>query len=116
MRLPHHAGPCLALLLCLPLPGRAELPAPQLGTEPRYHGQLRLDLPRSRWHAGMEASALNLGDSQLRDVRAHVGYRVGDRLELRAGWRRQRVTLQGMDDVDAEQSLGGPYVGLSFAF
>ena len=85
-------------------------------TAPLLYGKARLDLPLTGLYVGMEANWLGVGDAQLYDVWANIGYVFGFGLGLEAGLRNLGMELDDVEDLDADIDLEGTYIAATFHF
>lgn len=84
-------------------------------TLPMIHAGIRADLPLTGFHVKGKVDAVSYGGNSLTDVVAALGWRSDFNLGLEAGYRRMDLTLDDVDDLDADFELGGPYLALSVA-
>jgi hypothetical protein len=97
------------------------LPARQFGAseswvDPLVGGRVRVAIT-DRWFATAFADVGGTGgDTDLTwQLVATVGYQVNDRWSVRGGWRELSIEKR-MGGRDVEIDLGGPLLGLTFAF
>lgn len=84
-------------------------------TLPMVHAGVKADLPLTGFYAQGEVDAVSFDGNSLTDARAALGWRSDFNLGLELGYRQQALTLDDVDDIDAEFDLGGPYLALTLA-
>ncbi|RLP56148.1 MAG: TIGR04219 family outer membrane beta-barrel protein [Ketobacter sp.] len=85
-------------------------------TAPLLYGKARFDLPVTGLYLGAEVNWIGIGDAQLYDAWAHVGYVFGFGLGLEAGMRNLGMELDDVEDLDADIDLKGTYIAATFHF
>lgn len=84
---------------------------------PLIYGAARFDLPLSGLYAGLNANILGDGDNNFLDYQAVIGYEkkfatVGFGLE--AGYRSLELSLDDIDDIEADITIDGAFIGVFF--
>lgn len=87
---------------------------------PLAFADIRLDLPLTGLYGRVEGNILSIGDNSLTDFTAVIGYNTDALpilfdLEFEAGYREMSLTLDN-EDLEADVSIGGPYLGMQIAF
>lgn len=83
---------------------------------PMLHVAARGDLPLTGFYAAGELNAISYDGSRLSDVRAALGWQSDFLLAVEVGYSQLSIKLDDVSDLDADLSLGGPYLGLSLNF
>lgn len=100
--------------LSIPIPARAEEKIDI--TVPLLYGKARFDLPVTGLYVEAEGNWLGLGDTQLYDLWAKVGYVFKFGLGIEAGMRNLGLELDDVEDLDADVELSGTYIAATFHF
>lgn len=85
-------------------------------TLPMLHVAAGGDLPLTGFYARGEVNAVSFDGNDFTDARAAVGWRSDMVLGLELGYQQLDLTLDDVDDLDADMSVGGPYLALSLNF
>ena len=85
-------------------------------TIPMLHAAARGDLPLTGFYAAGELNAISYDGSRLSDVRAALGWQSDFLLAVEVGYSQLDFKLDDVSDLDADLSVGGPYLGLSLNF
>ena len=85
-------------------------------TLPMLHLGARGDLPLTGFYATGELNAISYDGNQLTDLRAGIGWRSDFLFGVEAGFSSLQLKLDDVDDLDADISIGGPYIALSLSF
>lgn len=83
---------------------------------PLLYAAARVDLPLPGMWVGGQASGLAYDDNRLVDLRATVGYDFVFGLGVQAGYRHQAIKLDDVNDLSADISVAGPFVGVHADF
>ncbi|MDN5850195.1 MAG: TIGR04219 family outer membrane beta-barrel protein [Nitrococcus sp.] len=83
---------------------------------PLLYGAARVDLPFAGMWVGGQVSGLAYDDDRLLDVRATLGYDFPFALGVQAGYRHQAIKLHDVNDLSADITVGGPFVGVHANF
>lgn len=87
------------------------------GVVPLLYGRLRADLPLTGLWVGGDAMGLAYDGNRLLDVNVQVGWESTLGFGAEAGWRRYRLEIEDLDDIDqAGIDLDGPYLALNYHF
>ena len=89
------------------------------GPLPMLYGRVEVGVPGTGFYGGGEGSFLAYSGHRILDVTLRGGYRASfgpAALGVEAGWKRQEVRLDDFDDLDADFTLEGPYLGVSAHF
>jgi outer membrane protein len=84
-------------------------------TLPMIHAGVRADLPLTGFYVDGQVDAVSYDGNSLTDLKAAVGWQSDFLLGVEAGYRRMALTLDDVEDLDADFNLGGPYLALSVA-
>lgn len=86
---------------------------------PLLYARVEARLPGTGLFAGGEGSYLTYDGHRIADVTLRGGYRTdlgAGSLAVEGGWKHQNLRLDDLDDVDADLTIEGPYVGVSARF
>jgi outer membrane protein len=90
------------------------------GVVPMLYGALQIGVPATGLSFFGELSAVNLDDNSLQDYQAGLAYsfqeRPGVGLAVRAGYREYSLELDDVDNVFADWTFDGPFLGLQAHF
>lgn len=79
---------------------------------PMAYGRLAADLPFTGLSAGIEGSAVGYNGNHLVDYTLRAAYESKYRVGLEAGYRRQQLKLDDVDDVFTDLRIEGAFVGV----
>ncbi|OZG72122.1 hypothetical protein BTA51_17335 [Hahella sp. CCB-MM4] len=82
---------------------------------PMLYGGIGVDLPLTGLSAGVNVAGLKYDDNRLVDVNARINYEIAV-VGVEAGYRKISVDLDDINDISADLSVGGPYLGISVHF
>jgi len=85
-------------------------------TMPMLYGKAQFDLPLTGLYAGLEGNWIGVGGANVTDVWAKLGYTFAFGLGLEAGLRNFALELDDVEDIDADATLKGTYIALTFHF
>jgi len=83
---------------------------------PMAHAALRFDVPLAGAWVGAQGSGISYSGSRFIDVRAMAGYEFDFGLGFEAGYRRQNLKIDDIDDFDADLDADGAFAGAYFNF
>jgi len=83
------------------------------GALPMAYARGGFDLPFTGLSAEAVGSLISYDGHRLEDLRAGLRYELNAGLGIEGGYRRVRLKLDDLDDVDADLRMEGPYIGLS---
>lgn len=90
------------------------------GIVPMLYGAVQIGLPTTGFSFFGELSALSIDDHKVQDYQAGVAYSFLDNLAIdmsvRAGYREFSLELDNLDDVFADWSFDGPFLGVEAHF
>lgn len=92
--------------------GRVEFDSPI----PLVFAKARADLPLTGAYVSMTANALGDGDNSFTDIQATIGWEGRYGMGVEAGYRMLDLTLEDLDDLDADLSINGAFAGLMYHF
>ena len=81
---------------------------------PLLYANARFDLPLSGAYAGVIAHALGDGDNMFVDFQATVGYESSFGAGVEAGFRSLDLDLDDIDDVEADLTIDGAFIGVFY--
>jgi outer membrane protein len=81
---------------------------------PLIYTKARVDLPLSGLYAAVSGNFLGDGDNNFLDYEAKIGYESDFKLGVEAGFRSLKLDLDDVDDVEADITIDGLYLGLFF--
>lgn len=84
-------------------------------TLPMLHLGVSANLPLTGVYVEGALDAVSYDGNSLTDARAAVGWRSDFALGLELGYQQLNLTLDEVDDLDADLDLAGPYLALSLA-
>lgn len=98
--------------------GEVKLPAAQdlSGTVPLLYAKAQFDLPFTGLSAGVEGNFLGFDGNNLRDLDARINYEVAAGFGVAIGYRTFGLELDALDDIDADVTAKGAYIGATFHF
>ncbi len=79
---------------------------------PMAYGRLAADLPFTGLSAGIEGSAVSYDGNHLVDYTLRAAYESKYRIGLEAGYRRQQLKLDDVDEVFTDLGIEGVFVGV----
>lgn len=79
---------------------------------PLFYAAARVDLPLSGLYAGFSGNFLGDGDNSFIDYQAVLGYETDYRFGIEAGYRSLELDLDDVDDIEADISVDGAFIGL----
>lgn len=85
------------------------------GYVPMLYGAFELALPADLT-IGIEASMLDIDDSEISDITAKVTYTTDFMLGVEAGIRTQTIKLSGFDGINSNIEFDGVFAGIFFKF
>lgn len=85
------------------------------GYIPMVYAALEIGLP-ANLTIGVEASMLEIDDSEISDITAKISYTTDFMLGVEAGVRTQTIKLAGFDGVNSNIEFDGIFAGLFFKF
>ncbi len=83
---------------------------------PLLYGSAQFDLPFTGLYVSADGNWIGVGDANLYDIWARIGYTFAFGLGLEAGLRRTGLELDDVEGLDADVTLDGKYIALTFAF
>lgn len=89
------------------------------GPLPLAYARTELRMPGTGFFGGGEGSFLAYDGHRIVDVTLRGGYRAGygvGSLAVEGGWKYQNIRLDDFDDIDADVTVEGPYIGVSARF
>lgn len=89
------------------------------GPLPMLYAQAEVRVPGAGFYGGAEASFIAYSGHRVLDATVRAGYRATfgpAALGLEGGWKHQSIRLDDFDDVDADLTIEGPYLGISAHF
>lgn len=81
---------------------------------PLLYTEVRVDLPLNGLYASVSGNFLGAGDNSFLDYQATVGYESDFRFGVEAGFRSLDLDLDDVDDVEADITVDGAFIGLFF--
>jgi len=81
---------------------------------PLLYSGVRVDLPLNGLYASVSGNFLGTGDNSFLDYQATVGYESAFRFGVEAGFRRLDLDLDDVDNVEADVTVDGAFIGLFF--
>lgn len=85
-------------------------------TIPMIFARARFDLPFSGLHTTVSGNGISDGDNKLFDYQLSVGYETDIGLGIDAGYRRLTLELEDINDIDADGTIKGGFIGLFYHF
>lgn len=79
---------------------------------PLIYAGARVDLPLTGLYASISGNFLGDGDNSFLDYQASIGYETVFRLGVEAGIRSLQLELDDIDDVQADITVDGAFIGL----
>ena len=70
----------------------------------------KFELPFSGFYAGFEANAIGIGDNNVTDITATLGYESSLRIGAELGYRVINVTLEDAANLDTDLDISGIYI------
>ncbi|SEP00241.1 TIGR04219 family outer membrane beta-barrel protein [Aquisalimonas asiatica] len=89
------------------------------GPLPLLYVRTEARLPGTGLFGGGEVSYLSFDGHRIVDLALRAGYRTGIGLAsvaVEGGWKHQNIRLDDFDDMDADLTIEGPYMGVSARF
>lgn len=90
------------------------------GVVPMAYSKVQFAFPFTGWGAYAEGSFLGIGDHSLSDYQLAITYTFIDSLALdmtlQAGYRDVSADIDGLDDLSADLSFNGGFIGLEMHF
>ncbi|WP_290649999.1 TIGR04219 family outer membrane beta-barrel protein [Aquisalimonas sp.] len=89
------------------------------GPLPMLYGRTEVRFPGTGFFGGGEGSLLAYDGHRILDLTLRLGYRAGygvGSLALEGGWKHQSIRLDDFDDLDADMTVEGPYLGVAARF
>lgn len=83
---------------------------------PLLYGKVRFDLPLTGLYVSADGNWIGAGGANLYDLWARAGYTFAFGLGIEAGLRKTELELDDIDDLDAEVTLDGQYIAVTFHF
>lgn len=86
---------------------------------PLLYARVEARVPGTGLFGGGEGSYLSVDGHRILDVALRAGYRAdlgAGSVAVEGGWKHQNLRLDDLDDVDADLTIEGPYVGVSARF
>lgn len=101
--------------------GEVKIPSPSTtqelsGTVPLIYAKVQFDLPLSGLSAGIEGNFLGIDGNNLRDLDARLNYEIAAGFGVALGYRTFGLELDALDDIDADVTAKGAYLGATFHF
>lgn len=89
------------------------------GPLPLVYARTEARLPGTGLFGGGEVSYLSFDGNRIVDMTLSAGYRTGIGLAsiaIEGGYKYQNIRLDSFDDMDADLTIDGPYMGVSARF
>ncbi|MFV8835025.1 TIGR04219 family outer membrane beta-barrel protein [Aquisalimonas sp.] len=89
------------------------------GPLPLVYARTEARLPGTGLFGGGEVSYLSFDGNRIVDMTLSAGYRTGIGLAsiaIEGGYKYQNIRLDSFDDLDADLTIDGPYMGVSARF
>ncbi|NIR58958.1 MAG: TIGR04219 family outer membrane beta-barrel protein [Gammaproteobacteria bacterium] len=86
------------------------------GLLPMGYADVALSLPLTGLSAGVSGNLFSFADSTVSDYTVRLRYETDWRLGAEAGYRRQDIELDDVDEVFSDITFEGPYLGLYLHF
>jgi outer membrane protein len=83
---------------------------------PMGHLALRGDLPLTGLYASGELNIISASGNRLQDFQIGLGWESRRVFGVEAGYRQLDLKVDDVDDLDADLSMGGPYVAVNLRF
>jgi outer membrane protein len=83
---------------------------------PMLYANFRVDLPLTGLHLDAEGSGISYSGNRMLDLKAGVGYDFAFGLGVEAGYWRQSLKIDDIEDVSTDLDIGGPYLGAYLDF
>jgi len=83
---------------------------------PLLYTAVRIDLPLSGLYASVSGNFLGTSDNNFLDYQATIGYESAFRLGVEAGYRSLELNLDDVDDIEADITIDGAFIGLFVHF
>lgn len=83
---------------------------------PMLYGALRADLPLTGLYVSAEGNFLSIGDNDMQDLTAKVGYTIAGGFGVEGGYRVLRLNLEDINSLDSELDVDGAYASATFHF
>lgn len=100
--------------------GEVDLPASNTqelsGTVPLLYAKAQFDLPFTGLSFGVEGNFLGIDGNNLRDLDARLNYEIAAGFGIALGYRTFGLELDALDDIDADVTADGAYLGATFHF
>lgn len=79
---------------------------------PLLYTAARIDLPLSGLYASVSGNFLGTSDNNFLDYQATIGYESSLRFGIEAGYRSLELNLDDVDDIEADITIDGAFIGL----
>jgi outer membrane protein len=83
---------------------------------PMVYGRARFDLPMTNFYGVGEMNFIGYSGNKLTDIKIGAGYESDLGFGAEVGFRSMRLTIDDVDDVDADVDIKGIYAGVTFSF
>ncbi|EKF76006.1 hypothetical protein A11A3_00890 [Alcanivorax hongdengensis A-11-3] len=85
-------------------------------TLPMLYAAVKADLPVPGVYAGAELNAIGYDGNSLNDYNVRLGWRSDFLLGVELGYSHMQLTLDDLNNMDTNLTMGGPYVALALNF
>ncbi|GAA3951275.1 TIGR04219 family outer membrane beta-barrel protein [Allohahella marinimesophila] len=82
---------------------------------PMLYGGAGLNLPLTGLSAYASVAGIGYSGNSIVDANLALNYEVS-MVDVTLGWRELQIKLEDVDDVDADMTLGGPFLGVGLSF
>ena len=82
---------------------------------PLLYGGAGLNLPLTGLSAYASVAGIGYSGNSLVDANLALTYEV-NMVDVSLGWRELKIKLDDVDDIDADMTLGGPFLGAGLSF
>ncbi|MCC5857529.1 MAG: TIGR04219 family outer membrane beta-barrel protein [Ectothiorhodospiraceae bacterium] len=89
------------------------------GPLPMLYARTEVRVPGTGVYGGADVSFIAYSGHRMLDLAVRAGYRADfgpTAFSIEGGWKRQDIRLDDFDDVDADVTVQGPYLGIGAHF
>jgi outer membrane protein len=83
---------------------------------PMLYANVGVNIPGTGIGLAVEASGIGYSGNSLSDIKASIGYTFAGVVGVEAGYRRLQMKIDDIEDVSADITIDGPYLGVAAKF